>query len=60
MSLLFEIKLKRSFWLELLGFNLYSTGDNDYFYAWNHKHARKKRQIKPVWFVTESGKHILV
>ena len=60
MSLLFEIKNKRSFLLELLGFNLYSTGDNDYFYAWNHKHASKKRAFRPVWFITKSGKHILV
>lgn len=60
MSLSLQITNKRKFLPELLGMNLYKTSERDYFYAWSHKHATHKRPNKPIWYINESGKCLLV
>jgi hypothetical protein len=55
-----QITNKRKFLPELLGFNLYKTSERDYFYAWNHKHARHKRKYKPIWYINEFGRCLLI
>jgi hypothetical protein len=55
-----QITNKRKFLPELLGMSLYKTSKYDYFYAWNHKHATRKRPNKPIWYINEFGKCLLV
>ena len=51
---------KRKFLPELFGMNLYQTGRNETFYAWNHKHAINKRPNELIYFVTDVEKRILI
>lgn len=51
---------KRKFLPELFGMNLYQTGRNETFYAWNHKHAINKRPNELIYFITDVGKRILI
>jgi len=45
---------------ELIGMNLYQANRGEYFYAWSHKHAIKKRASELIYFITNHGKRILV
>jgi len=52
--------IKRKFLPELLGMNLYQTGRDESFYAWNHKHAINKRPNELIYFVTDVGRRLLI
>ena len=52
--------IPRKFWPDLIGMKLYQTSSGDYFYAWSHKHAIKKRKHELIYFITNLEKRILV
>lgn len=52
--------IERKFWPELIGMKLYQTSSEECFYAWNHKHALKKRPADIIYFITNMGKRIIV
>lgn len=52
--------IPRKFLPELIGMKLYQTSRDEYFYAWSHKHALRKRPKELIYFITNFGKRILV
>lgn len=46
----------RKLWPELLGMRLYKT--DEYFYAWDYAHARKKAGVKELFVINAYGEEI--
>lgn len=52
--------ITRKFIPELLGMNLYQTSRGESFYAWDHKHALRKRPHELIYLITNLDKRILI